>query len=282
MLFLPPSLLRSLCVLVLIPSAILGVWAMPLAPRDTLSTIPQLESRAPGPNRNLKLPLVLLRYNKGGSSLASATVQDRMNPGRDSLGITLLEDGEYWVLRLGPFHPDSMFFEAKEIGVKGAVEIRSRQPSNNPQLGVMLGDVTIKGEEKNKLRNAIQSLPCHSDEFSALQEVVKYLLGKTPGHPLLDGVVYNPRLDTNQLSIFSAMADPDLVHQYPNSLYLKLKPGVTKDDWWQLNKLTKDNQIRTTWPFRGTLMEGRTLFPLDLFESEDSKVKAGRSDGLPQ
>ncbi|KAJ3875492.1 hypothetical protein F5051DRAFT_60217 [Lentinula edodes] len=277
MLFLPLSLLRSLSVLVLIPSAILGVWAMPLAPRDALSTIPQLESRAPAPDR--KLPLVLLRYDKDGIGLAGSTSKDRRNPDPNGPRIMVLEDGEYWVLRLGPPHRNPMFFEAKKILVGDVFQIQSRQPSNTPQLGVRLGDVTIKGEDEEKLYKAVRNLPWHMDEFSALQEVVKYLLGKTPGHPLLEGVAYNPYEGVDQLSIFSAMGDPDVAHLYPNSLYLKLKPGVTKEKWQKLNQ-PLNNLIPVTWPFRGTVLEGSTLFSHDLVESEDSK--AGRSDGLPQ
>ncbi|KAJ3899868.1 hypothetical protein F5879DRAFT_925906 [Lentinula edodes] len=259
MLFLPLSLLRSLCVLVLIPSAILGVWAMPLAPRDALSTIPQLESRAPGGNRNLKLPLVLLRYDEGGSSSAASTVRDLRNPDRDGPRITLLEDGEYWVLRLGSTRRVPKFFEATEVEI-GAFKIQSRRPTNSPQLGVTLGDVLIKAKDEEDLFNAIQSLPPgHSDKFSALQGVVKYLLGEIPGHPLLEGVVYDPRTDTDQLSIFSAMADPSLEHQYPKSWCLKLKPGVTKQDWHNFNHL-QNNLMTATWPFRGTVMQGSTLF----------------------
>ncbi|GAW05060.1 hypothetical protein LENED_006894 [Lentinula edodes] len=128
MLFLPRSLLRSLCVLVLIPSAILGVWAMPLAPRDALSTIPQLESRAPGGNQDLKLPLVLLRYDKRGASIAASTVTDFKN--HDSR-IMILQD-------------------AKETSFRGTFEIQSRQPSSKPQLGVALGDVTIEAKDEEK------------------------------------------------------------------------------------------------------------------------------------
>ncbi|KAJ3847620.1 hypothetical protein EV368DRAFT_68959 [Lentinula lateritia] len=278
MLFLPLSLLGSLSILVFIPPAILGVWAMPLlAPRDDLSTFPQLESRA----QSRKLPLMLLRYDKGGASLAGSSVKDHRNTDPDGPHIMILEDGEYWVFRLGRPGRNPMFFEAKQILGGAAFEIRSRQPSNNPHIGVTLGHVTIKGEDEEKLRNAIQSLPWHLDKFSALQEVVKYLLGKTPEHPLLDGVVYDPRLDTNQLSIFSAMADSDLVHQYPNSLYLKLKPGVTRDVWQYLNRRRPGHPIPATWPFRGTVMEESTLSSHDIVESEDPKSKAGRS-GLPQ
>ncbi|KAJ4492111.1 hypothetical protein C8J55DRAFT_556508 [Lentinula edodes] len=261
MLFLPLSLLRSLCVLVLIPSAILGVWAMPLAPRDALSTIPQLESRAPGSNRNLKLPLVLLRYDKGGLSSAASTVRDLRNTDRDGPRITLLEDGEYWVLRLGSTRRVPKFFEATEVQTSGrsAFKIQSREPTNRPQLGVTLGNVLIKAKDEEALFNAIQSLPGHSDKYSALQGVMKYLLGEIPEHPLLEGVVYNGRTDMDQLLIFSAMADPSLEHQYPKSWYLKLKPGVTKQDWYNFNHLQND-VMTATWPFRGTVMQGSTLF----------------------
>ncbi|KAJ3860137.1 hypothetical protein EV359DRAFT_67570 [Lentinula novae-zelandiae] len=280
MLFLPPSLLRSLCVLVFIPSAILGVWAMPFAPRDALSTIPQLESRASGPKR--KLPLMLLRYDQGGASLAGSTVQDRRNTDPDGPRIMILEDGEYWVFRLGRPSRNPMFFEAKQILVGGVFKIQSRQPSDKPHVGMSLGDVTIKGEDEEKLYKAIQNLPWHMDEFSALQEVVKYLSGKTPEHPLLEDVAYNPRQGVDQQSIFLAMADPNEAHLYPKSLYLKLKPGVTKEVWQNLNQPRSGNPLPATWPFRGTVMEGSTLSSHDIVESEDPKSKAGRSDGLPQ
>ncbi|KAH7877051.1 uncharacterized protein C8R40DRAFT_88626 [Lentinula edodes] len=240
MLFLPRSLLRSLCVLVLIPLAILGVWAMPLAPRDALSTIPQLESRAPGGNQDLKLPLVLLRYDKRGASIAASTVTDFKN--HDSR-IMILQDGEYWVLRLGSARRKPMFFEAKETSFRGTFEIQSRQPSSKPQLGVALGDVTIEAKDEEKLYNTIPTLPWHLDAFSTLEGVVNYLLGKLKEHPLLEGVVYTPRMDPDQPSIFSAMADPNLVHQYPKSLYLKLKPGVTRDSWWNRNKIQHGDNI---------------------------------------
>ncbi|KAJ3888803.1 hypothetical protein GG344DRAFT_67659 [Lentinula edodes] len=257
----PPFFIIVYPAVVLIPSAILGVWAMPLAPRDALSTIPQLESRAPAPNRNLKLPLVLLRYDKDGASLAASTVRDRTNPEPDGPRITLMEDGEYWVLRLGSTRRVPKFFEATEVQTRGrsTFKIQSREPPNRRQLGVKLGDVLIKAKDEEDLFNAIQSLPGHSDKFSALQGVVKYLLGQIPEHPLLEGVVYDYRTDMDQLLIFSAMADPNLEHQYPKSWYLKLKPGVTRQDWHRFNHLQNDT-MTATWPFRGTVMQGSTLF----------------------
>ncbi|KAJ3859272.1 hypothetical protein EV359DRAFT_86589 [Lentinula novae-zelandiae] len=201
MLLLPPSLLCSLSVSVLIFPIILGVLAMPLASHDDgLSTIPQLKLHD---NPILTRTLNLRRYD-----MHDAPVNDMSN--RSYKGLKLLNDWEKWVLVWGTKH----CFEAEAHGnvwnIQGT-DINELMPS-----GTLLGHVTFRSDDEQKGFDAIAKLPSQPNQFLALQKVIEYLLGKYPVFhlPVPQDIQYQI-YDKKWCQIFSAMFNPIYETQWP-------------------------------------------------------------------
>ncbi|KAJ3808053.1 hypothetical protein F5876DRAFT_67604 [Lentinula aff. lateritia] len=255
MLLLPPSLLRSLSVSVLIFPIILGVLAMPLASHDDgLSTIPQLKLRD---NPILTRAFNLRRYDMHDAPLIDTS--DRIFK-----GLKLLDYQEKWVLVWGTkhrFHPQA----------EGNVWNIQRTDINEPMSsGTLLGHVTFRSDDEQKVFDAIAKLPSQPNQFLALQKVIEYLLGKypVPRLPLPQDIQYQI-YDEKWCQIFSAMSNPIYETQWPNSPYLKLAPSVSRIDWGSENRNSKRNPYR---PYVGTVVEDEVKRKFDSFEKFNSTL----------
>ncbi|KAJ3873099.1 hypothetical protein F5051DRAFT_136922 [Lentinula edodes] len=255
MLLLPPSLLRSLSVSVLIFPIIFGVLAMPLASHDDgLSTIPQLKLRD-NPIRTRALNL--RRYDMRDELLIGTS--DKVFK-----GLKLLDNQEKWVLVWGTkhrFHPQA----------EGHVWNIQRTDINElMSSGTLLGHVTFRSDDEQKVFDAIAKLPSQANQFLALQKVIEYLLGKhpVPHLPLPQDFQYQIH-DENWYQIFSAMLNPIYETQWPNSPYLKLAPSVSRVDWSSENRKPKGSPYR---PFVGTVVEDEVKGMFDGFEPFNSTL----------
>ncbi|KAF8827067.1 hypothetical protein HHX47_DHR5000865 [Lentinula edodes] len=239
MLLLPPSLLRSFSVSVVIFPIIFGVLAMPLASHDDgLSTIPQLKLRD---NPIRKRALSLKRYNMTDHPLRNV-------PCRDYEGLLLLDYEEKWALVWGIkhyFHPQA---EGNVWNIQRRTSVKTTQPSN------VLGTVEIQDVDEQKVFDAIANIPLQATQFLALQKIMEYLLGelKISHHPLPDNLLYTPKQDWRQ--IFSAMSNPTLQNQYPCSPYLKLARDVSRQSWFSRNR-KRTSPLRRFMPYLGTVVE---------------------------
>ncbi|KAJ4492129.1 hypothetical protein C8J55DRAFT_503067 [Lentinula edodes] len=247
MLLLPPSLLRSLSVSVLIFPIIFGVLAMPLASHDDgLSTIPQLKLRG---NPIRKRALSLKRYNMTDSLLRNV-------PCRDYEGLLLLDFEEKWVLVWGTKHYLHPQAEGNAWNIQRRPSVNPIQPSN------VLGTVKIQDVDEQKVFDAIANIPLQATQFLALQKIVEYLLGEIqiPHHPLPDNLLYTPEEDWRQ--IFLAMSNPTLLNQYPCSPYLRLARDVSRQTWFSRNR-KRESTIRRFLPYLGTVVENEAKLKYD-------------------
>ncbi|KAJ3808055.1 hypothetical protein F5876DRAFT_79126 [Lentinula aff. lateritia] len=268
MLLLPPSLLRSLSLSVLIFPIILGVLAMPLASHDDgLSTIPQLKLRD---NRKLsdmfcisffspirptgpllgfrKHSLNLKRYNMSDSLLHNV-------PCRGYKGLLLLDFHEKWALSWGTTH---LFRPIQDPAVHGDHEanwkIRRIEQVNPTHQSNLLGNVIMKDMDKQEVFDAIAKIPPQVSQFLAIQKIIEYLLGELEihDHPLPEDLLYTPQQDWKD--IFLAMTSPKLQNQYPCSPYLKLAPTMSRSTWTAKNKKSRKFQHQYL-PYLGTAVE---------------------------
>ncbi|KAH7877025.1 uncharacterized protein C8R40DRAFT_1168952 [Lentinula edodes] len=251
MLLLPPSLLRSLSVSVLIFPIILGVLAMPLASH---ATTPQLQLHD---NPIRTRPLNLRRYNMGDKLLRNVPTK---RPGC----VLLLDYYERWVLVWGTKH----LFRAQAHN--GAWNIQTTDIDEQMSSGTLLGYVKFRSDDESQVLSAIANLPSQANQFLALQKVIEYLLGKypVPRRPLPQDLQYQI-YDENWCQIFSAMLNPIYETQWPNSPYLKLAPSVSRVDWRSENRNSKGNPYR---PFVGTVVEDEVKRKFDSFGKFNSTL----------
>ncbi|KAJ4492109.1 hypothetical protein C8J55DRAFT_486023 [Lentinula edodes] len=246
MLLLPQSCARSHFVLVLFLSTILGTFAIPLAPRESPSTIPELKPRT----NNLEVSLGLKRTDSDGKTLPYKVEKNPKD--LDYPGVVLLLPDENWFI---------IFARTQEISAKknpttNLWEIQ-RTAVSRPRLRQIMGIAEFGNtEDKLKFFDAIDHLPSQPSPYGALHMVIEYISGrmKMKEYPLPVTFKYEDQ-ENNWQQIFWAMTNPTRENQYPHTPYLKLAPGMTLDGWRKLNDPMKNGGNTATWPFVGTFSE---------------------------
>ncbi|KAJ3875490.1 hypothetical protein F5051DRAFT_442333 [Lentinula edodes] len=240
MLLPPRSCARSHFVLVLFLSTILGIFAIPLAPRESPSDIPELKPRSG--DSNLEVSLGLKRTDSAGKTLPYKVEKNPKD--LDYPGVVLLLPDENWFI---------IFARTQEISAK-------KNPTTNLweiQRKTIMGIAEFGNtEDKSKFFDAIDHLPSQPSPYGALHMLIEYMSGrmKMDEYPLPATFKYEDQ-ENNWQQIFWAMTNPTRENQYPHTPYLKLAPGMTLNGWRELNRPRKKGGISATWPFAGTVLE---------------------------
>ncbi|KAJ3888805.1 hypothetical protein GG344DRAFT_79425 [Lentinula edodes] len=248
MLLPPRSCARSHFVLVLFLSTILGIFAIPLAPRESPSDIPELKPRSG--DSKLEVTLQLQRRDSAGNTLPFLTEKNRKDPGQP--GVVLLLPDDNWFILLTRVQE----FSAKKVPTTEHWKIH-REPVTTNRRGLSLGRAVFQHiKDKSYFYEAIDNLPPQPSPYGALHMLIEYMSGrmKMDEYPLPATFNYEDQ-ENNWQQIFWAMTNPTRENQYPHTPYLKLAPGMTLNGWRELNRPRKKGGISATWPFAGTVLE---------------------------
>ncbi|KAJ3902916.1 hypothetical protein F5879DRAFT_990570 [Lentinula edodes] len=246
MLLLPRSCARSHFILVLFLSTLLGTYAIPLAPRESPSTIPELKPRG----GNLGVSLQLQRRDSAGNTLPFIFEKNRKDPGHP--GVVLLLPDDNWFILLTRVQE----FSAKKVPTTEHWKIH-RTAFTTDRRGLSLGKAVFQyAKDKSYFYEAIDNLPPQPSPYGALHMLIEYMSGRMEmdEYPLPATFKYEDQ-ENNWQQIFLAMTNPTRENQYPHTSYVKLAPGVTPNRWRELNHPRKNGGITATWPFVGTVLE---------------------------
>ncbi|KAJ4498992.1 hypothetical protein C8R41DRAFT_915653 [Lentinula lateritia] len=246
MLLLPRSCARSHSLLVLFLSTILGTFAIPLAPCESPSTIPELKPRS----NKLEVSLQLQRRDSAGNRLPFIFEKNRKDPGHP--GVVLLLPDDNWFILLSRVQEIS----AKKDPTTEHWRIHRKAVTTN-RSGLSLGKAVFQyTKDKSYFYEALDNLPPQPSPYGALHMVIEYMSGrmKMDEYPLPATFEYEDQ-ENNWQQIFLAMTRPTRENQYPHTSYVKLAPGVTLNRGRELNHPRKNGGITATWPFVGTVLE---------------------------